>query len=168
MRIYLSEVEDEMEATIRKAEKRDRLHIRAIVCRACLNPINLDWRRFVVAETEGRVIGIRQVRILADGTREVASGVVVPDFRRRGISRRMMEYLLERERRPLYLMCDGKWEHYYRQFGFQPADRSDLPNSFHREYVILKILYETASRLILGERMNSIAMKRGGRHEHSG
>jgi len=156
-----------MPVAIRKAGREDRFVIKARVYRACLNPIGLDWRRFVVAEADGRIIGFRQVRILRDGTREVASGVVLPTFRRRGVGRRLMESLLERESGPLYLMCDGKWAHYYREFGFQPVDRRCLPSSFLNEYRILKAVFETASRLFLGERMRLVAMKREGSGEHS-
>lgn len=156
-----------MRVEVRGAEKKDRLAIRTMVYRAFLNPLGIDWRRFVVAEADGRVIGALQVRILRDGTREVASAVVVPAFRRRGVGRRLMEYLLERECGPLYLMCDGKWAHYYRQFGFQPVDRCDLPGSFLREFAILKVFFETASRLVLRERMRAVAMKGGGWAEYS-
>jgi N-acetylglutamate synthase-like GNAT family acetyltransferase len=155
-----------MSLSIRKAEKKDRFAIRAMVYRACLNPFSLDWRQFVVAEADSRVIGIRQVRILKDGTREVASGVVVPTFRRRGVGRRLLEALLERESGPLYLMCDGKWAHYYREFGFQLVDLRDLPSSFLREHRILKAVFETASRLFLGEKMRLVTMKRAGSDEH--
>jgi hypothetical protein len=78
-----------------------------------------------------------------------------------------METLLGRESGPLYLMCDGRWVRYYQGFGFQPVGRSDLPDSFLREYRILKVAFETASRLFLGARMRLITMKRRGSDEHS-
>ena len=138
-----------------------------MVYRACLNPFGIKWKRFVVAEADGRVIGVRQVRILRDGTREIASGVVLPAFRRRGIGTLLIETLLERERGPLYLMCDGKWEHYYRQFGFQVVDKEDLPESFRREYGIMRMLFETASRLVLRQEMSLITMRGGNSGEPS-
>jgi N-acetylglutamate synthase-like GNAT family acetyltransferase len=148
-----------MSFTVRRAERKDRFTIRVMVYRACLNPFGINWERFVVAEADGRVIGVRQVRILRDGTREIASGVVLPAFRRLGVGTRLMESLLERERGPLYLMCDGKWEHYYRQFGFQVVENEDLPGSFRREYGIMRILFETASRVVLRQDMSLITMK---------
>ena len=51
-----------MQINIRRVEKKDRFAIRAMVFRALLNPLNLDWRQFVVAESDGRMIEIRQVR----------------------------------------------------------------------------------------------------------
>jgi amino-acid N-acetyltransferase len=156
-----------MSLIVRRAESKDRFTIRAMVYRACLNPFGIDWKRFTVAEAEGRVIGVRQVRILRDGTREIASGVVLPAFRRRGVGTRLMETILERKRGPLYLMCDGKWEHYYRRFGFQVVEKEDLPDSFRREYRIMKILFETASRLFLRQDMSLVTMKGGRTDEHS-
>ncbi len=155
-----------MSITVRNAEKKDRFTIRAMVYRACLNPFGISWSRFVVAEEDGRVIGARQVKILRDGTREIASGVVRPTHRRRGIGTLLIETLLERERGPLYLMCDGKWQHYYAQFGFQVVDKDDLPGSFRREYGIMRILFETASRLVLRQEMILITMKSGGPGEY--
>jgi N-acetylglutamate synthase-like GNAT family acetyltransferase len=156
-----------MPVTLRSAERRDRFTIRAMVYRSCLNPFRIDWKRFVVAEAHGKVIGARQVRILGDGTREIASGVVLPAFRRRGVDTRLMETLLERESGSLYLMCDGRWEHYYRRFGFQSVDKQDLPGSFRREYRVMRVVFETASRLILGEEMRLITMEGRGSREHS-
>ncbi|MDB4285432.1 GNAT family N-acetyltransferase [bacterium] len=153
--------------TVRSAERKDRFTIRAMVYQACLNPFGINWKRFIVAEADGKVIGVRQVKVLKDGTREIASGVVLPSFRRRGVGTRLMETLLERESGPLYLMCDGKWAQYYRRFGFQEVDKKDLPGSFRREHAIMRIVFEAASRLVLGEEMSLITMKVGGSGEYS-
>jgi len=85
-----------------------------------------------VAEDNGRVVGVRQVRVHKGGTREVASGLVIPEYRRRQISARLMHEILARERGPLYLMVDEKWAHYYEQFGFQRAAPNRLPSDFAR------------------------------------
>ncbi|MGH3144740.1 MAG: GNAT family N-acetyltransferase [Rubrobacter sp.] len=70
------------------------------------------------------------------GTREVASGVVLPGYRRRGISTRSMNAVLARERGPLYLMCDEKWAPYYERLGFHRVTVLSLPADFRREYRI--------------------------------
>lgn len=149
-----------MSITIRPAAKKDRLVIRALIYRACLNPLNLNWQRFVVAEQGGKIIGVRQVKTHRDGSREVASGFVLPRYRRQGVSRRLMASLLERETSPLYLMCDEKWSDYYQQFGFRQENPRQLPTCFFREYRIMKSFFEFVSRAVLGTRLRVIPMKR--------
>lgn len=149
-----------MSITVRQALKKDRFAIRALIYRACLNPFNLSWQRFMVAEHAGKVIGVRQVKIHRDGSREVASGLVLPRYRRQGVSRRVMAALLEGEKNPLYLMCDAKWADYYVQFGFQQEHPQQLPSCFLREYRIMKTVFGIASRLVLGEKLRVITMKR--------
>src|SRR5678815_3334267 len=95
---------------------RDRIHA------ARLNPRGLDWQRFLVAEADGRIVGIRQVKQHAGGTREVGSGYVLPDYRRQGISKALMDTLLSREAGTLYTLVDAKWIPYYEQFGFQRVE----------------------------------------------
>lgn len=146
--------------TIRPALKKDRFVIRALIYRACLNPSNLNWQRFVVAEQGGKIIGVRQVKTHRDGSREVASGFVLPRYRRQGVSRRLMAALLEGETNPLYLMCDEKWADYYAQFGFRQEHPRHLPACFLREYHIMKTIFGFASRLVLGEKLCVIPMKR--------
>ena len=94
----------------------------------------------MVAEEEGRIVGVRQVKIPKNGTREVASGAILPECRRRGISTRLMNAVLASERGPLYLMCDERWAFYYEQFGFRHVAASGLPVDFRREYRIGRIV----------------------------
>ncbi len=102
-----------MSITIRPAVASDQAEITSMVRAARINPRNLHWSRFLVAEEGGRIVGIRQVKVHRDGTREVASGVVRPEYLRRGISAKLMRAILAREPDPLYLICDRKWAHYY-------------------------------------------------------
>ena len=151
---------NKMTILIRHARKEDRFAIKALVYRAYLNPISLKWHRFIVAECDGKIVGARQIKILRDGTREVASGVVSPSYRRQGISRKMMETILAKEKEPLYLMCDKKWSSYYRQFGFYEEPLHQLPNAFLWEFRIMSFVYRIASRLILCEKLSMATMKR--------
>lgn len=149
-----------MSITIRPALKKDRFAIRVLILRACLNPSNLNWQRFVVAEQGGKVIGVRQVKTHRDGSREVASGFVLPRYRRQGVSHRLMTTLLEGETDPVYLMCDEKWADYYKQFGFQQETPQQLPTCFLREYRIMKTFFEFVSRIVLCTKLSVIPMKR--------
>jgi N-acetylglutamate synthase-like GNAT family acetyltransferase len=121
-----------MSITIRPAVETDQAAFKSMVRAARINPRNLHWSRFLMAEEGGRIVGVRQVKIHNGGTREVASGVVRPEYRRRGISAKLMHATLAREPDPLYLMCDQKWAHYYEQFGFLRVEPSDLPQIFAR------------------------------------
>ena len=83
-----------MTITIRPARQEDQQTIVSYIQQAKLNPRNLHWERFLVAEENGQIIGIRQVKVHAGGTREVGSGFVLPEYRRQGISARLMNEMM--------------------------------------------------------------------------
>jgi len=62
-----------MTVTIRPARQEDQETIVSLIRQAKINPRNLHWEHFLVAEEDGKVVGIRQVKLHAQGTREVAS-----------------------------------------------------------------------------------------------
>jgi amino-acid N-acetyltransferase len=71
---------------IRPATAGDQAEIGRLVRQARLNPRALDWRAFVIAEADDNPVGVAQVRRHPDGSRELASLVVVPAHRERGIA----------------------------------------------------------------------------------
>ncbi len=73
--------------------------------RARLNPFDLDWRRFLVAEQDSQIAGMVQVGPHSDGSRELASLAVLPAQQGQGTGGALIGALLERERGPLHLMC---------------------------------------------------------------
>jgi N-acetylglutamate synthase-like GNAT family acetyltransferase len=148
-----------MALTIRAARQEDQQTIVSFIRQAKLNPRNLNWERFLVAEENGQVVGIRQVKLYPDGTREVASGFVLPEYRRQGISARLMEELLARETGPLYTMVNEKRAPYYEQFGFQRAAVSQLPSDFLKEYRIGTIVTSLRS-LFRKDRVRIVPLKR--------
>ncbi len=123
-----------MTITIRPARQEDQDTLVSLIRRAKLNPRNLHWEHFLVAEENGKILGIRQVKVHGQGTREVASGFVLPEYRNQGISARLMRELLARENDSLYSMVDQKWLPYYEQFGFRQVAVSQLPPDFRKEY----------------------------------
>jgi N-acetylglutamate synthase-like GNAT family acetyltransferase len=147
-----------MSIIIRPAVESDQRTITSLIRGAHLNPRNLDWSHFLVAEDNGKMVGIRQVKIHKNGTREVASGFVIPEYRHQGISARLMHEILGRENAPLYLMCNEKWVQYYEQFGFKRVARSELPSDFGREYRIAKIITGTIS-LFTADKLHIVPMK---------
>ena len=77
-----------MSVIIRSAVQADQSTIVSLLRQAKINPRNLHWQNFLVAEEGNKVVGIRQVKTHKQGTREVTSGFVLPEYRRQGISAR--------------------------------------------------------------------------------
>ena len=148
-----------MAITIRSARQEDQETIVSFIRQAKLNPRNLHWQNFLVAEENGRVVGIRQVKVYADGTREAASGFVLPEYRRQGISARLMNELLARETGPVYTMVNEKRAPYYEQFGFGRVDASQLPADFRKEFRIGRVV-TTLLSLFAKERVRIVPLKR--------
>lgn len=151
-----------MAISIRPALQADQQTILSFIRQANLNPRNLDWRHFLVAEEDGQIVGIRQVKVHSQGTREVASGFVLPEYRRRGVSARLMNEILTRESGPLYTMVNEKWTPYYERFGFQRVDVDQLPADFKKEYWIGRIVTSLIS-IFRKEKLDIIPMKRSNR-----
>ena len=120
-----------MSFVIRAAVAADQRRIRWIVWTARINPLALHWRRFLVAEAYERVIGVGQIRLHGDGSRELASLAVIPAWQGHGVGGALVRALLARERNTLYLMCEDSLERYYTRFGFVRV-YSELPPYFQR------------------------------------
>ena len=148
-----------MSITIRPARKEEQEMIVSLVHQARISPRNLHWQNFLVAEENGKVVGIRQVKIHTEGTREVGSGYVLPEYRRQGISARLMNEILSRENGTLYLMCRDKWMPYYEQFGFRSVDIHELPADFRKEYRIGRFITSMMS-LFMREKIRIVPMIR--------
>lgn len=148
-----------MAITIRHARKEDQQTIVSMIHQAKLNPRNLHWEKFLVAEEDGKLIGLRQIKTHSRGTREVASGFVLPEFRRRGISAQIMRELLAGETGTLYTMVNEKRAGYYEQFGFRRVDVDQLPADFRREYRIGRIV-TTLMSLFRKDRVRIVPLKR--------
>gem|GEM_PF-179902 len=118
--------------TIRQAQQTDQWLIRSLIYTELLNPVDLNWRRFLVAEVDGVRAGIIQVRQHEDGSRELASLVVKHMFRGHGVGAALIQTLLNRELGPLYLMCRSQLASYYSRFGFQALSEPDMPLHFRR------------------------------------
>jgi N-acetylglutamate synthase-like GNAT family acetyltransferase len=145
--------------TIRPARQADQQTIVSFIRQAKINPRNLHWERFLIAEENGNVVGIRQVKIHAQGTQEVASGFVLPEYRRQGISARLMDEILSREKGTLYLMCRDQRAPYYEQFGFQQVNPNQLPSDFRKEYWLGRMI-TTLISLFGKDKVRIIPMRR--------
>lgn len=148
-----------MDIFIRPAREEDQETIVSFIKEAKLNPRNLHWQHFRVAEKDGKIVGVRQVKVYSQGTREIASGFVLPEYRRQGISAHLMNALIARETGPLYTMVNQKRASYYEQFGFRRVDVSQLPSDFRREYRLGRIV-TTLFSMFSKERIRIIPLKR--------
>lgn len=114
---------------LRPAAPEDRGTICRLVVSANLYPLNLDWRRFAVAENGGGILGVGQIRVHNDGSRELASVVVRKPYRRRGIGSELVGRLLEGRRNQVFLCCREDLEPFYARFGFHRVPPETLPDS---------------------------------------
>jgi N-acetylglutamate synthase-like GNAT family acetyltransferase len=117
---------------IRPAREMDQAEITRIVRSSNINPFGLRWTRFLVAEDQGRIVGIGQVKQHADGSRELASIAVIPEYRHKGVATAVVNALLARESGVLYLTCRRQMEPFYNRFGFVTVVRDEMSPYFRR------------------------------------
>lgn len=125
---------------LRSATVADQSTIKDLIHAAHINPMNVDWRHFIIAEEDGRTIGIGQVKSHGDGSRELASIAVVPEQQHRGIASTIIRALLERETGPLYLTCRDELVPFYNRFGFRTIERKDMTPYFRRLHSLARII----------------------------
>jgi N-acetylglutamate synthase-like GNAT family acetyltransferase len=137
--------------TVRSATAADEPAIKALIRAEHLDPLNVHWQNFLVAEevgraTEGgratkggRIIGIGQVKPFRSG-RELGSLVVVADRRQSGVGGALINALIARETGPLLLFCLAFREPYYAKFGFRRCGRRELRGELKLKYVLGSIM----------------------------
>ena len=126
--------------TIRAATEADQPTIRRLIKEANLNRMSLHWPNFVVAEEDGAVVGIGQVKAHGDGSRELASLAVVPPRQGQGIGSMLIKELLARERGVVHLTCRSQLQHYYERFGFRRLEPAEFPPYFRRMIPIINLV----------------------------
>lgn len=125
--------------TFRPATAADQPIIRRMIYRAGINPLGLDWRRFVVAEEDGRIVAIGQIKPHADGSRELASLAVTPSRQGQGIGSALVRKLLASSSAPLYLTCRAGLQTYYARFGFRAITPDEMPPYFRRVAFLMNL-----------------------------
>ena len=142
---------------LRRATAADQPAIVALIRTAGINPMGLDWRRFIVADQAGRVVGAGQVKTHGDGAREMASIAVTPDRQGEGIGRAIVATLVSMQPAPLYLYCADHNEGYYWQFGFRTLYPVEMPRSLRRIHRIGNALLHVVSA-VTGRKRRLVVM----------
>lgn len=118
---------------IRPALEEEAGQIKDLIHEVGINPMGLDWRRFLVAvNASGQVIGCGQIKPHGGDTLELASIAVMPAQQGQGIARKIIERLLTENPRPLYLMCIEHNGPMYEKFGFRAIEHDKSPRYFQR------------------------------------
>ena len=119
--------------TIRPARELESSRIRGLIHLVGINPVGLDWRRFVVAVNDrDEMIGCGQLKPHGTEILELASIAVNPEYRGNGVARAIIEHLLKDSPRPIYLMCESSLGSLYEKFGFRGIPYEEMPRYFQR------------------------------------
>ena len=143
---------------IRRAVEADQASITSIVRAAGINPLDLRWLRFLVADDRGRIIGVVQVKSHGDGSRELASLAVVPEYRGQGVGSALVRELLATEGESVYLTCADRLEGYYVRFGFRRLESTEMPPYFRRLSRLTRFL--SAALRVFGPHWRILVMVR--------
>jgi amino-acid N-acetyltransferase len=103
---------------IRAATAADDATIKQMVRQARLDPTSLKWQHFMVAEHEGEIIAIGQVKQYP-GCQEIGSLATKPAYQGQAIATQIMDALEAQAGYPLYLLCLQKMVPFYEKHGYR-------------------------------------------------
>ncbi|MFN8428222.1 MAG: GNAT family N-acetyltransferase [Anaerolineales bacterium] len=119
--------------TLRPACESESSQIKDLIRLVGINPMDLDWKRFVVAvNDEEQIVGTGQIKPHGKEIFELASIAVRPEYQGQGIARAVIEYLLKDSPRPLYLTCVSRMGAFYQKFGFVSLAHEEMPRYYQR------------------------------------
>ncbi len=122
-----------MAFSLRPATAHDAAEIKRLIRTVRINPLGLDWRRFVLATDDSdAMLGCGQLKPHAGGVLELASIAVQPASRDQGVARAIIEHLVAGAPRPLYLTCRSSLGTFYEKWGFRPIGVTEMPPYFRR------------------------------------
>ena len=129
--------------TLRSAQESEARQIKDLIQLVGINPMDLDWKRFVVAVNDrDAMIGCGQVKPHGANAEilELASIAVKPELQGQGVARLIIEYLLKVSPRPLYLTCRSRLEPFYEKFGFHAIAYAEMPRYYQRISKLMGLL----------------------------
>ena len=144
---------------LRPATAADQARIVAHIRAAQINPLALNWQHFTLAvdQASGALVGTGQIKTHFDGSRELASLAVAPEWQGQGVARRLIEHLLRENPGTLYLTCRSTLEPLYARFGFSPIGPDEMTPYFRRLFKVVRVLRPLIRR---GGRVTLSVMKR--------
>lgn len=127
---------------LRPARETESAAIKELIHKVGINPMDLDWKRFIVAvDAQDQIIATGQVKLHRNDIHELASIAVEPEYRGQGLARAMIEYLLKDSPRPLYLTCISSLEALYEKFGFVSIPYEEMPRYFQRLSKLARLMF---------------------------
>jgi N-acetylglutamate synthase-like GNAT family acetyltransferase len=133
--------------SIRPAREPEAGQIRDLIYLVGINPMGLDWKRFVVAVNDrDEMIGCGQLKPHGQEVLELASIAVYPEHQGKGVARAIIEHLLKDSPRPLYLMCQSSLGPFYERFGFRGISYEEMPRYFQRMSKLAGLVTTLAQR----------------------
>jgi N-acetylglutamate synthase-like GNAT family acetyltransferase len=121
------------EIRLRPATAEDSSAIKKLIHLVGINPMDLDWRRFILAvDASGRMLGCGQLKPHGKDVLELASIAVEPSHQHLGIARLIIERLLSQAPRPIYLTCRSPLGPFYEKWGFRAIGMDEMPTYFRR------------------------------------
>ena len=132
----------------RSASSDDLPFIRGMIREERLNPLGLDWKRFMVGEDEvGDIVACGQVKAHADGSRELASLVVRGPWRGSGLGSKIIELLQSSSNPPLWLTCRSTLIPFYIRSSFHEVeDKSAMPRYFRWASRLMNVFLKAVGR----------------------
>ena len=119
--------------TLRSARESESSQIKDLIHLVGINPMGLDWKRFVVAvNAQDEMIGCGQIKPHGADILELASIAVYPECQGQGVATAIIEYLLANSPRPMYLICEASRGSLYEKFGFRSLEYVEMPRYFQR------------------------------------
>lgn len=117
-----------MSLTIRWASTADQVWIDTQYQDIDFLPSDVQVDRVAIAEWEGQPSGLGRLVPVGDQQWELGGMYVLPDFRRKGIARRVVQYLLDATDAGTTLYCIPflHLSTFYESFGFRKVPKADL------------------------------------------
>lgn len=95
----------------------------------------ISFNQFIVAKDDDKLIGCVRIKEMADDCLELASLVVLEEYRGKGIGSKLIKEILKKEkRRPIYLLCFMERKNFYSNLGFTLIEKESLPDVLKKEY----------------------------------
>ncbi len=142
--------------SIRPAVADDQAAITLLVHSEHLNPLGLDWRRFVVASDATGLRGAVQLRHHAEAS-ELGSLVVRGDSRGRGVAARLIDAVLARATTRVLMITGAAFARHYERWGFRRIPPAQTPPGVRWNYYFGQIVGSLLS-LLRGRRPKELAI----------